>query len=200
MLTILHRLIEMPFACRRALTLLGAGIFLLGPQAFGEKPSPAASQPIAPVAANSPADAVPGSVVGRVIPFTADAERYCVSGWYKSEGDYAWSGTSAKLALPIPADAGPLTVTMKLRGLTRPPTLPSQPVEVYANNKKIADWQVADTADLTAKIPAELTKGVGKTLNLELRIPKAASPQSLGINADGRILGVCCYSIELRNL
>jgi hypothetical protein len=70
-------------------------------------------------------------------------------------------------------------------------------VEVYANNQKIADWLVADRKAFTAGIPAELTKSGGKMLNLELRIPKAASPQSLGMNNDGRILGVCCYSIEL---
>lgn len=198
MLTIPHRLVEMPLACRRALALLGTGLFLLCPHASGEKPSPAANQPKTPAAANSPASATMGSIVGKVIPFTRDSERYRVSGWNKTEGDYAWSeGTSARLALPISPDAGPLTVKMTLRGLVRPPVLPSQPVEVYVNNQRIADWQVADTAPFTAEIPAELTKSAGKMLNLELRIPKAASPQSLGMNNDGRILGVCCYSIEL---
>lgn len=189
MLTIPDRRLEMLLACRRALALLGVGLFLLCPLAFGEKPSPAASQPSSPDG---------GSVVGKVIAFTRDSERYRVSGWNKTEGDYAWTeGTSAKLALPISADAGPLTVKMTLRGLVHPPVLPSQPVEVYVNDQKIADWQVADTAPFTAEIPAELTKSAGKMLHLELRIPKAASPQSFGMNNDGRILGVCCYSIEL---
>lgn len=189
MLTIPQRLVEMPLACRRALALLGTGLFLLCPPASGQKPSPPANQPASPSG---------GSIVGKVVPFTRDSERYRVSGWNKTEGDFAWSeGTSARLALPISADAGPLTVKMILRGLVRPPALPSQPVEVYVNNQKIADWQVADTAPFTAEIPTQLTKGETKMLNLELRIPKAASPQSLGMNNDGRILGVCCYSIEL---
>jgi hypothetical protein len=199
MLTILLRLVGMSLACRReAVGLLSSALLLLCSQASGEKPSPAASEPTTPAAANSPANAVLGSIVGKVIPFTRDSERYRVSGWNKTEGDYAWSeGTSARLALPISTDAGPLTVKMTLRGLVQPPALPSQPVEVYANNQKIADWLVADRTTFKAGISAEVTKSGGKMLNLELRIPKAASPQSLGMNNDGRILGVCCYSIEL---
>jgi hypothetical protein len=197
MLTIPHHLARMPFPCRRAFALLGAGLFCLSTQTSCEKPSPTASQPTPPATSNS-AKTAPGSVVGQIIPFRADSERYRVSGWSKTEGDYAWSeGTSARLALPIKAYAGPLTIKMTLRGLVQPPALPFQPVEVYANTQKVADWQVADTAAFTAAVPAELTKSGGDTLSLELRIPKAASPESLGMNNDGRILGVCSYSIEL---
>jgi hypothetical protein len=199
MLTFRYRLVEMPSACRRAFALLGAALFLLGTQASCEKTSPTASQSTTPTAANSPANAVPGSVVGQVIQFTSASERYRVSGWSKTEGDFAWTdGTSARLALPIPADTGPLTVKMTLRGLIQPPTLPSQPVEVYVNDQKVADWQVSDTAAFTGEIPAELTKGAG-TLNLEFRIPKATSPKALGMNTDTRILGICGYSIELKH-
>jgi|GEM_PF-4089696 len=198
MLTIPHRLVEMLVACRPAFALLGAGLFFLSTQTSCEKPSPPASQSTTPAASNSSAKAAPGSVVGQAIPFTADSERYRVSGWNKTEGDYAWSeGTSARLALPIPADAGTLTIKMTLRGLIQPPALPSQPVAVYANNQKVADWEVSDSAVFTAEVPADLTKSGGETLGLELRVPKAASPKSLGMNDDGRILGVCCYSIEL---
>ena len=87
-------------------------------------------------------------------------------------------------------------MTMTLRGLVQPPNLPFQPVEVYVSDQKIADWQVSNTAAFTIEIPAELTKGT-ETLNLEFRIPKATSPKALGINTDTRMLGICCYSIEL---
>jgi hypothetical protein len=99
--------------------------------------------------------------------------------------------------LPIPTDAGALTLKMTLRGLTQLPTLPSQPVEVYVKDKKIADWLVSETAPFTAEIPAELTRGT-KTLNLEFRMPKATSPKALGMNTDVRLLGICVYSIELK--
>jgi hypothetical protein len=180
--TFLYSLAEMPLAYRRTFALFGTGLLLLC--------TPACEKSSQPAASNSPAN-------GQVIPFTADSERYRVSGWTKSEGDYAWSeGTSAKLALPIPAGAGPLSVMMKLRGLVKPPDLPFQPVAVYVNGQKIADWEVADSASFTAQVPADVSNE--KTLNLEFRIPKAASPKALGINADDRILGICAYSIEIK--
>lgn len=200
MLTFPYRLVVMPLACRRAFALLGAGLFLLVTPAPGQKVSPTVSQSTTPAPVTSPAKAASESVVGKVINFTADSDRYRISGWNKSEGTYAWSeGRSARLALPVPADAGTLTLKMTLRGLIKPPTLPFQPVEVYANNQKVADWQVADSAVFTAEIPAELTKSAVGTLNLELRTPKAASPKSLGMNTDERVLGVCGYSIEVRS-
>ncbi len=197
MLTFRHRSVEMPRASGRAFALLGASLFFLCVQTSCEKTPPTASQLTTPATASSPAIAASGNVVGQLINFTADSERYRVSGWSKTEDNFAWTeGNSARLALPLPADSGALTVKMTLRGLIQPPALPSQPVEVYANGQKITDWQVAETAPFTAQVPAELTKGA-KTLNLEFRIPKAASPKTLGMNNDERVLGICAYSIEL---
>ena len=85
---------------------------------------------------------------------------------------------------------------MTMRGLIQPPSLPFQPVEVYVNEKKIADWQVGNTASFSAQIPAELTKK-SETLNLEFRLSKATSPNSLGLNNDNRTLGVAAYSIQI---
>jgi len=198
MLTSRYRIVEMPLAGCRVFGILGGSLFFLFTHVSAQKTSPATSQPTTPPAASSPANAGPGSVLGQVIKFTADSERYRLSGWSKTEGDYAWTeGTSARLALPIPTDAGALTLKMTLRGLTQLPTLPSQPVEVYVKDKKIADWQVSETAPFTAEIPAELTKGT-KTLNLEFRMPKATSPKALEMNADTRVLGICAYSLEVR--
>jgi hypothetical protein len=197
MLTFRHRFVAVPLICRAG-AALGASLFLLCSHAPGQKTSPAASDPPSPAAHSSPANAVPESVIGQIIQFTSDSERYRVSGWSKTEGNFAWTeGTSARLALPIPADAGALKLSMTLRGLTQPPTLPSQPVEVYVKDKKIADWQVSETAPFTAEIPTELTKG-SKMLDLEFRIPKATSPKALGMNADPRVLGICAYSMELK--
>jgi hypothetical protein len=48
---------------------------------------------------------------------------------------------------------------MHLGGLTKEPELPYQPVEVYVNDQKVADWQLAaDPAELSAPIPKEITK------------------------------------------
>lgn len=126
------------------------------------------------------------------------AEVYRVSGWSGAEAEFTWTeGTSAKLKLPIPDHDAALVLRMKLGGLIHPPDLPRQSVAVYANGEKIADWQVSEPADFTAPIPPELTRNA-EDLDIELRIPDAASPQSLGTSYDGRLLGVRCYVVELR--
>lgn len=147
------------------------------------------------VKSTSTADESAGWTVG----FNAGSgsEVYRVSGWSGAEAEFTWTeGTSAKLKLPIPDQNAALVLRMKLGGLIQP-QLPVQNVAVYANGEKIADWQVSEPADFSAPIPPELTKNA-EDLNIELRIPDAASPQSLGMSYDGRLLGVRCYFVELR--
>jgi len=143
----------------------------------------------------------PGTMaIGAPIRFNlgGGSEGYRGTGWSKTEQDFTWTeGNVAKLNLPIPANAGALTLTMNLGGLTKPPTLASQAVQVVVNGQKVADWQVADPADFTAQLPAEMTKN-GGTLTIELRIPNATTPKALGLGEDGRLLGIRAYSLELK--
>jgi hypothetical protein len=140
------------------------------------------------------------SVVGTPIQFNAggNSERYRVSGWSKTEKEYTWSeGKSAQLGLPIPSSPGALTLLAKMGALVSRPTVPYQKVEVFANGQKIADWEVADTVDFSALIPAKVTKNES-ILNIEFRVPNATSPKALGLGDDGRVLGIRVYSLELK--
>jgi hypothetical protein len=85
---------------------------------------------------------------------------------------------------------------MKLAGLIKEPELPFQPVEVLVNDQKVADWKVGDTADFIAAIPHDITRKGGE-LTITLKVPKAISPKALGLNADPRVLGICCHELEL---
>lgn len=137
--------------------------------------------------------------VGQKIQFSqgGNSEHYRVSGWSHTETDFTWTeGTSAKLELPVPSTAGPWILKVLMSGLIQPPARTSQPVEVYANDQKIAEWQVGSVSEFSATIPGEVTKP-GGTLMLEFRTPNATSPKALGMNADTRILGICVRSLEL---
>jgi hypothetical protein len=141
------------------------------------------------------------NIIGTVIEFgeRGASEIYRVSGWTGTgKGKaFTWSeGTSAKLALPIPAGSGALTIKMRMGGLVRPPDLLFQPVEVYANGQKIADLEVGKFADFEASIPAAIPNP-GGTIEIEFRIPKATSPKSLGVNSDTRDLGIFVAQIEV---
>jgi hypothetical protein len=126
-----------------------------------------------------------------------ESERLRNSGWSKTEEKFSWSeGMFAVLVMRVAPTTESVTLRMKLSGLIKEPELPFQPVEVLVNDQKIADWQVGDTADFIAAIPHDLTKKGGE-LTITLKVPKATSPKALGLNADPRILGICCHELEL---
>jgi hypothetical protein len=126
-----------------------------------------------------------------------NSEPYKLSGWSKTEEKFTWSeGTTARLRIPVPAVADTVSLKMRMAALIKPPELPFQPVEIYVNDQKIAEWQVDNTAEFVAVIPPDLTKR-GGDLTISIKIPKATSPKALGLNADTRVLGICCLDLEL---
>jgi hypothetical protein len=153
---------------------------------------------------NTPEKSVPGSDVnlayGTKVSFGTggNSDPFRVSGWSGTESQMTWTeGTAAVLAMRVSPTNEPVTLKMKLGGLTKDPELPYQPVEVYVNDQKVADWQVvAGPAEFSASIPQEITRR-GGLLRITLKIPKATSPKALGMSADPRILGVVCFDLEL---
>jgi hypothetical protein len=84
---------------------------------------------------------------------------------------------------------------MRIAAMVKPPELPFQPVEIFINEEKIAEWQVAETAEVVARIPPALTKD-GGVLSIDISTPKATSPKALGLSADPRVLGVCVFELQ----
>jgi hypothetical protein len=139
------------------------------------------------------------SIVGVRIAFgqTGGSEPYRSMGWSKSEEKFTWTeGNSARLLLPIGSRKGALKLRMMISALTNPPELPFQPVEVLANQKQIAQWQVSSPGEFTTIIPAEAVSA-GSTLEIEFRMSKAVSPKALGQSEDARVLGICVHWLEV---
>ena len=126
-----------------------------------------------------------------------NSEPYKGSGWSRTEEKFTWSeGTSAELLIPVAATDDIIVLKMRIGALFKSPELPFQPVEVYVNGQKIAEWQVGDTAEFTVAIPHDVTK-LGGVLTVNIKTPKATSPKALGLSADPRVLGICCLALEL---
>jgi hypothetical protein len=137
--------------------------------------------------------------LGTIIRFndSGSSERFRGSGWSYTEADHTWTeGNSAVLNFSGLPPSQPLTLKMALAGLTKDPQLQAQTAAVYANGKRVADWQVTDRKEYAASIPADVMDDTG-ILAVEFRIPKAASPKSLGVNTDPRILGVCVFQLVI---
>ena len=152
----------------------------------------------------TPEASVPGSDVnlayGTKVSFRTggDSEPLRVSGWSGTESQFTWTeGTAAVLAMRVSPTNEPVELKMTLAGLTKDPEVRYQPVEVYVNDQKVADWQlIADAAEFSAPVPQEITRR-GGLLRIMLKIPKATSPKALGMSADPRVLGVACYDLQL---
>ena len=152
----------------------------------------------------TPNQSIPSSGVdlayGTNVSFGAggNSEPLRVSGWSGTEEEFTWTeGTSAVLAMRVSPTTDPVVLKMKLAGLTKDPDFPFQPVEVYINDQKVADWHVAEEpAEFSAAIPQEMTRS-GGLLGITLKIPKATSPKALGLSDDSRVLGVSCFDLQL---
>jgi hypothetical protein len=168
------------------------------PASTAQSPASTAESPAS--AAQSPPSAETADThyeLGTKVSFNGSggSERFRVSGWSSTETDKTWTeGNSAVLKFTGLPQSQPLMLKMTLVGLTKEPELPAQPTAVYANGKKITDWQVNEKKEYTAAIPADAVSNDG-VLTLELRIPKATSPKALDQNPDPRILGLCCFDL-----
>jgi hypothetical protein len=169
--------------------------------AYGQSETPGESMP------SSGVDLAYGSKLayGTKVSFGTggNSEPFRVSGWSGTEEESTWTeGTSAVLTMRVSPTTDPVVLKMKLAGLTKDPDLPFQPVEVYINDQKVADWHVADTAEFSAAIPQTMTNSRGvlgsyRVLRITLKIPKAVSPKALGLSDDPRVLGVSCIDLQL---
>ncbi len=135
---------------------------------------------------------------GEVISFGRNgrSDTFKRGGWGETETELTWTnGDSARLTFVTPDSEKPLRLRMRLAGFINPPWLPFQPVEVFVNDEKVADWQVSDEADYVAMIPPTIANHVREMI--ELRLPEATSPKVLRIGDDSRTLGVCCYEMAI---
>ena len=137
--------------------------------------------------------------LGTVINFGAGkgSERYKVSGWYTAEEQFTWTGNApGVLSLKIPPPEVPLTLRAKVAGMTKPGTLPLQPVEVTVNGQRIAEWQVAKPEEFEATIPINAVRADG-TIEISLRALKPAAPKAIGTGGDVRILGLQAETLTI---
>lgn len=126
-----------------------------------------------------------------------DSERFRREGWANTEQVSTWAlGPMARLKFKVDSANKPLGIRMRLSALCKAPELPFQPVYLSANNVQIAAWEVSRPADFTAVVPPDVLQKE-HALHLELRFPRATSPQALGYSIDSRSLGVSCFEVQI---
>ena len=136
----------------------------------------------------------PMIVAGR----SASLLRALRSGWYDLESSHVWSGSSAKLELPIPDRCGSeqcsAVLTLSIYGASE-----SRPVNVYFGAEldvklPLISLDVRNSSPQKVAIPLYSEHPVQ---NLYIKVPNAISPNALRGANDKRVLGVALYTIEL---
>lgn len=128
---------------------------------------------------------------------TGASEKFRASGWSSTEEDATWTDAPrATLKFALAPRSGALGLRMRLSGMTKQPDLPWQPVYVFANGTRVAEWLVWEKADFVAVIRPKLLKSNGK-LEIELRSTRGSSHRKLGGGDDFRSLGIRCYELEI---
>lgn len=136
---------------------------------------------------------------GALVDFTigANSEALKVSGWSAAEENFTWTeGPVATLAARLTPTEEPITFRFKAAGMIKEPELPFQPVEIYINNEKVADLQIGHTAEYRVVVPPSIT-AKGGLATITFRIPKAVSPEALGLGTnDRRVLGLRMFNFD----
>jgi hypothetical protein len=127
----------------------------------------------------------------------SDSFLYLLSGWHSPEEFGVWSsGPRAELVIPFLKEHKPNYIQLELTPLLTKNGGSSQ-IQFVINNKPISNTYLSkDTKDIySIKIPSEFQES--DKLKLDILASNPASPKSLGINGDGRILGVKLVSLSL---
>ncbi len=141
--------------------------------------------------------------IGTVIEFSESSgieDKLLTAGWAQPLNGYCWSTENrATLQLRIPNTHlnTPLVMALKYRAFIHPEVIPAQAIYASIDGVPLEDW-TCDNRKVESKhirIPQERVSQ--NELIIQLELPDAASPETLGLGSDTRKLGIALYALEL---
>jgi len=135
---------------------------------------------------------------GQVLDFGiyGNAARHKLDGWSAPEELITWTdGAQATLRFSLPLSKRDRTLHLRAGGFTHG-TLSSQRVTISLNNHEIGELSVGEITEYTLSIPSKYLSG-SEYDHLSFSLPDAASPVSLGLSEDPRLLGIQVFSLKI---
>jgi hypothetical protein len=129
---------------------------------------------------------------------SADVSTYLVSGW-ASDGDAGssmrWS-TSERCRLLVPTPpAARADFVLEGQPFLAPPAVTSQRVWVFVQGLFAGFGRLSAAGDVAGGVPSAALEG--STMSVELVLPDAVAPSSVGVGADERLLALALRSMTL---
>jgi hypothetical protein len=122
------------------------------------------------------------------------------SGWNNIETSYVWSTEQAEIILPVPLncrneyDCGLRMIFNVFNASQEAP----KTVIVEVNGIQAAEWVITSSQVQERMVPIrrDVLNANDRKVNVIIRVPGAASPASLGLSDDARVLGVGLQELE----
>lgn len=126
--------------------------------------------------------------------FGGNAFEYCIFGWNPPEGDFAWTSCAeAVLHLPPAPREEAYLLNMRVApfvgGAVR-----RQRVTLSVAGELVAQWSISHPGHYFALL---FDRHLGRSEDLVFHLPDGASPRDLGLNDDGRRLGLQVFDLWL---
>ncbi len=129
---------------------------------------------------------------------TGNADSFMGAGWSACQADYCWTiGNQTELVLPIDKVTTDLELQIYFKPFVNESKAHQQRIGVSVNGTQLTEWLVSSFTfqDASVRIPVELAQR--EELQISFHFPDAASPKTLGLGADARILGMAVRSLHV---
>ena len=129
---------------------------------------------------------------------TGNAEPYKGRGWSFPETNYQWNnGSKAELNFILNSTKADLQIQVRFLPFVSPGKVDKQRIDVYANDKIIAQWIATDRKLQTLKAKIDKNLLGSKKLRIEFIFKDAVIPKSINEGGDERELAVAFVSITI---
>ena len=137
--------------------------------------------------------------IGQPIRFIPEgnAQKYTRKGWSDPEKGFTWTnGNEASLVLQLEGEPEKgLILTADVFGFLPGKKISKQRADVYVGDEKVGTWIVTSPGNYKIRIPKRLIDR--RTVNINFRLPDAASPLDLMLSTDNRRLALGFREIQL---
>jgi hypothetical protein len=135
---------------------------------------------------------------GKILNFTTrgSALPYCVQGWSEPEPGLIWTdGLNAKLSFSISAPKSDISLALTCEPFLVEGKIPYQELNIFINFLRVGFAFLDKRSEITLEIPKRVF--CDSQCDIDLYLPKACSPSSVGAGPDIRILGIAMSRLML---
>jgi hypothetical protein len=123
---------------------------------------------------------------------------YLMMGWSEASPDRVWSTNPyASLGIPLPPTRQELQLSIRLLPFLAPSKLEAQHIAIHVNGRHLQDVRLTSKAFEWQHVAVPRSAVDGDFLKIEFTMPDAASPVSLGMGAEDRLLGVALRELTI---